>query len=1025
MGKRALIIAALLLACSASGATWYIDRAATNGAKSGRDWPNAWTNTSTAAIGWSSIQPGDTVYVAGGNYTGSVTAAKSGTASAPITFKASQEQGKNGLVYQRGSWSIGGRNWLTLDGAKDDTATNVIRSTMDVFQITNGWCNWRIVADNAINYGSGTGPNGIKLKWLEISTATTNEETYGIRVNAVSTATPSDNEWSYLWIHHCGQDGIHWYNGIGSSSRTTWGNSFNLHHSFLNAMGDDGIECTESTRMNNCIIGRPRHLHGHPDGIQCSGGGHLHYLNIIYDQSSSEFFYQASRLQNGNIFNYGNLVFSATRGASATKVQFSVHKNIGTGALPNSYWTNWVFANNTVVNATNGSLSFANYAPVCTNRYLDRVWLLNNAVYNWYYKSYLGGINSGTNGGWFWGEPNVEFNYNVLAGAPPANQEFGYLGTKPNAEAINAATGYKTNTSRLPSFRSPSTYDYRPSDTDRVLRDTGTNWSALAIALGLPDYNLDLYGNVRGADGAWDRGAFEYAGTNAVPPVDVNTNSLLVYLDFEDDFTATNRILDKSPEGLRPAWRYGRTDYPTNYPTQVAATNVPGRVGISGYAGSFSWWNDGFGEYGKSGQYAAITNSAALTNLPQATIMLWGKYNRVRTDQTSDPTPDHSPNNNATFLSGGYNKVGAWEFGRDGGPYTEFMVTTNGNTFARQGIRFPDQMWSASADGDTTNWHHYAVTFASGNANAYYDGVWFTNFQFNATHLSLGKNGSNPKAYLAVGCRTHNGTPSMSDVDEASWAYPNNGWLDGYVDEVRVYGAALSASEISGIVATTGGTNQVVQPPPPTPQVPPFIVTQPISLTVDSGQNATFTVAAGGTAPLRYAWRRDGTNILSSDPDNIVGDEPSYTITADTTNDSGSYACYVDNLYGAVLSATVTLTVNPPPVTPPVVNNVVVITSQPASATVTNGNAAAFSVGVTGTAPITYQWRKGGVNIGGATASSYSIASVTTNSAAQYSVAVSNAVSYAISSNATLNVYVPPPDGPYHKPRKVRIQRHL
>ena len=45
-----------------------------------------------------------------------------------------------------------------------------------------------------------------------------------------------------------------------------------------------------------------------------------------------------------------------------------------------------------------------------------------------------------------------------------------------------------------------------------------------------------------------------------------------------------------------------------------------------------------------------------------------------------------------------------------------------------------------------------------------------------------------------------------------------------------------------------------------------------------------------------------------------------------------------------------------------------VITSQPANATVTEGNTAQFSVTATGTAPLTYQWRRNGAAIAGATA---------------------------------------------------------
>src|SRR3989442_2110561 len=58
---------------------------------------------------------------------------------------------------------------------------------------------------------------------------------------------------------------------------------------------------------------------------------------------------------------------------------------------------------------------------------------------------------------------------------------------------------------------------------------------------------------------------------------------------------------------------------------------------------------------------------------------------------------------------------------------------------------------------------------------------------------------------------------------------------------------------------------------------------------------------------------------------------------------------------------------------------------------------------------LTYQWRKGGLDIGGATASSYTIASVTTASAGSYDVVVSGTCTPAATSTAaTLTVNTPP-----------------
>jgi hypothetical protein len=81
------------------------------------------------------------------------------------------------------------------------------------------------------------------------------------------------------------------------------------------------------------------------------------------------------------------------------------------------------------------------------------------------------------------------------------------------------------------------------------------------------------------------------------------------------------------------------------------------------------------------------------------------------------------------------------------------------------------------------------------------------------------------------------------------------------------------------------------------------------------------------------------------------------------------------------------------------------ITTQPISQTVTVGQTASFSATATGTATLSYQWRKNSVAIAGATSSSYTTP-VTTSSdnGAQFSVVVSNATGSVTSSAATLTV---------------------
>ena len=81
------------------------------------------------------------------------------------------------------------------------------------------------------------------------------------------------------------------------------------------------------------------------------------------------------------------------------------------------------------------------------------------------------------------------------------------------------------------------------------------------------------------------------------------------------------------------------------------------------------------------------------------------------------------------------------------------------------------------------------------------------------------------------------------------------------------------------------------------------------------------------------------------------------------------------------------------------------ILTQPASQTVTAGQAATFSVTATGTAPLSYHWRKNGISIGGATAATYTTAvAATSDSGSQFSVVVSNSTGSVTSNTVTLTV---------------------
>ena len=194
-------------------------------------------------------------------------------------------------------------------------------------------------------------------------------------------------------------------------------------------------------------------------------------------------------------------------------------------------------------------------------------------------------------------------------------------------------------------------------------------------------------------------------------------------------------------------------------------------------------------------------------------------------------------------------------------------------------------------------------------------------------------------------------------------------------------------SNTAGTVTSSAATLSVTAA-----AVPPSITTQPATQTVTAAQAATFSVVAVGTAPLSYQWRKNGTAITAAT-------SSSYSTPPTTSSDNAAqFTVVVANTAGSVTSSAATLTVNAAPVAPS-------ITTQPVNQTVTAGQTASFSVTVTGTAPLSYQWRKNGAAIAGATSPSYGTpATTSSDNGAQFTVVVSNTAGSVTSNAAALTV---------------------
>ena len=231
----------------------------------------------------------------------------------------------------------------------------------------------------------------------------------------------------------------------------------------------------------------------------------------------------------------------------------------------------------------------------------------------------------------------------------------------------------------------------------------------------------------------------------------------------------------------------------------------------------------------------------------------------------------------------------------------------------------------------------------------------------------------------------------------------------------QAYNDTLRFTRANGMTATSSLSGTGVQSSGGGPVIPPTS----LALTV-APCDSNFNCVAGTTDAVSQ-WVRITAHVVYTGTTNPTGtlcvldngspancgltpaaDENWFvnTLAAGTHKLSATYAG--NSSYGASTSGISTLVVGsatPPSVVAPT------ITLQPVSQTVAPGKTATFSVQVTGTAPLTYQWSKSGTVIPTATSASYTTPATTlADNSAQFVLVVSNSAGTSTSSTAVLSV---------------------
>jgi uncharacterized repeat protein (TIGR03803 family) len=451
-------------------------------------------------------------------------------------------------------------------------------------------------------------------------------------------------------------------------------------------------------------------------------------------------------------------------------------------------------------------------------------------------------------------------------------------------------------------------------------------------------------------------GLYSYDGTGQPHPVhDVLTN-------FVGTGNPLRLRIQETPE----------SDYNDNtfIVDNFSVTAVPA-VAVTPPAGLVSWWRAESNALDSVGMNnGALVNNATYAPGEVGTAFSFGGTN----DYVSVPSaPALNPTNAIT--------IEAW-------------VYANGTPAVASGI-------AGNWDDLTGNNRTYLFWLYGGRLGFYisHDGTGYTSVADSTplptnswVHVAATYDGTNMVIYrngVQVGLTVYPGIIATNSrpffIGRTDGGGVSSEYWNGLIDELSLYNRALSSNEIAAIYSAGSAGKFSTKPYFLTAiNLPNGLTGFPYSQTVSAGVTTgnTFSLV-GGSLPA-------GLNLSTN---GLISGTPA----AAGTN---SFTILATSALGQTNSQTFVLAVFAPPV----------ISAQPPLETVTNGSPAYLAVGVSGAAPLFYQWQKNGVNltdgriISGSATSTLSLLFATTADAGNYSVIITNAYGSVTSSVVALTI---------------------
>lgn len=458
---------------------WYVDNAVSSSGN-GSSWTSPWKNFSN--INWSSINPGDTIYISGGTtskiYNETLQIKKSGTSTNKITVSVGQDVGHNGTVIITSTQGVVPGIGLYISNQSYIIVSGKIgnNETTHQIRITNG-------AWHGVDI-EGTLSN-IKLENLEIDN---NGQTGHHGIYIWTLISSMGIEISNCYIHDNYQDGIQWGESVRGSG---YGNN-SIHHCTITNTHDDGIEIGASSVdfYNNIQGNNIAPERGHPDGIQAYGQYYRIYNNYFHgfrDQAGNAVIYIEPDGNGpgfspyGHVQIYNNLFYEDKLGSWANGAIC-----IGIGGDNFEIVNDIKILNNTIVGHYI-SMIFAFNGAKLKGTGISDYYVENNIIHSgeiWYDIGSI--ISDPVTYGSHDNSTSIILDYNDL---------------------YNTTTILNTNLHGIISDPNLDS-NQRPQSTSSVI-NRGFNWSSI--------FTTDKNNTLRGA--LWDIGAYEYITSECPIPI--------------------------------------------------------------------------------------------------------------------------------------------------------------------------------------------------------------------------------------------------------------------------------------------------------------------------------------------------------------------------------------------------------------------------------------------------------------------------------------------------------------------------